>query len=244
MDATDLTPETTPSLASLETAVCEAMRRHVPEGGPFAKRLDRGSVPFEQCAAALAFDLGERYAFATLTEFHIYDKAQQPIIDRLTDFAQNMPTILTDSPQLVFYGPPGTGKDHLLAALLKIALYRHRLTVRWFDGGELFDAFYVALKADDGAELVKLHKELHRPQILAISDPQPPSGNLSESQVRRFRDLVDARYRRGLATWLTTNVDSAKMAAGIFTRPVWERLRESAAVIECDWPSYRESRKD
>lgn len=226
-----------PSLQNLESAVCDYLTKQ--EAGtvdPYSRRLE-GDVGHD--LAKLGHRIGHRYVHATLKGFEVYDDKQRATIERLTRFAENMPDCLRQSGGLLLYGPPGTGKDHLLAALLKIAIAKHKLTALWYDGGELFDEFYLAIKNDDDS-LRDLQIKLRKPHILAISDPQPPQGPLSDSQIRRLRDLIDARYRAGVSTWMTTNLDSREDTVTILTDPVRQRLKEGSAVIDCNWPSYRE----
>ncbi len=187
----------------------------------------------------LAKRLGARYLNASFGNYEIYHEKQQAVFDRLMEFARKMPEHLAGSGGLMLFGDPGTGKDHLLAALLKVAIGGHGLTVEWFDGGSLFDAFYSAIKSDDDG-LKDLTKSLCKPHILAISDPQPPAGELSDSQIRRLRDVIDRRYRAGLSTWITTNIDNREDAERLLTAPLMQRIKEGSAKILCDWPTYRE----
>jgi len=208
---------------------------------PFADRIaanDRGHAIVDLCRS-----LGRRYAQCTLSTYEIYDPKQKAVIDRLRYFAEEMPEFLETSGGLLLFGNPGTGKDHLIAALLKLAIAKHGLTVAWWDAGALFDELYFAIKADDEAPLKSTLKMLRRPHVLAISDPQPPQGSLSDAQLRRLRDLIDWRYRAGLSTWLTTNLDNREHAEKLLTAPVMQRVKEASGVILCDWPSYRERRK-
>jgi len=187
--------------------------------------------------------LGFRYQHATLENFELYDDRQREVMARLGKFAESMPDHLKGGGGLMLFGDPGTGKDHLVAALLKLAVMLHRLSVLWFDGGDLYDQIHLALQTDGDSEWRKLSDSLRNPHVLAISDPQPPQGALSPQQVRRLRDIIDKRYRAGKSTWLTTNIDQREFAEQLFTRPVMERMKEGSGTILCDWSSYRTRRK-
>lgn len=225
-----------------ESEVCEWLRqRGFIVACPFETRLPvaaRGQVLVD-----LIQRLGFRYREATLENYEVYDAKQKEVVARMARFAESMPDHLKGGGGLMLFGDPGTGKDHLLAALLKLAITLHGLQVLWFDGGDLFDRIHLAVQADGDAEWRKLASELRKPHVLAISDPQPPQGSLSPQQVRRLRDIIDKRYRDGNSTWMTTNIDQREYAEQLFTRPVMERMREASATILCDWPSYRGRRK-
>lgn len=193
--------------------------------------------------AALVKRLGFRYCNATLENYEVYDDRQRQVLGRLGRFAETMPEHLKGGGGLLLCGDPGTGKDHLIAALLKLAVSLHGLAVEWFDGGDLFDKIHAAMREDDGEAWRRLSSELQKPHILALSDPQPPQDALSPAQVRRLRDMIDKRYRAGKSTWLTTNVDQKDYAEQLLTKPVMDRLKESSGSILCDWPSYRARRK-
>lgn len=229
-------------LQRLENAVYDFFqKKNAGTINPFDKKLDE--LERNSCLERLGNRLGFRYAKATLNNFAVNCDQQRKVIDRLKVFQREMPKHLQNSGGLLLYGPPGTGKDHLLAALLKIAVAGHSLSVEWFDGGELFDEIYFAIKSDSETPLKELGKRMRKPHILAISDPQPPQGELSDSQIRRLRDVIDARYRAGLSTWITTNLDKRPDAVAILTEPVLQRLKEGSGIIDCNWQSYRETVK-
>src|SRR5262245_15360443 len=86
----------------------------------------------------------------------------------------------------------------------------------------------------------KMFRDLSRPQILAISDPVPPAGELKAWRVECLYRLIDRRYRQLKSTWMTINATSPEDAEQNLSSPVWDRLQELAVLVPCFWPSYRE----
>ena len=224
-------------LASAERGICSFLDRldeQLPN--PLAKRLS----PQERGAEleTLVRKLGHRYVWATLGNFEVYDeKAQRPVLDCLKAFARNMPERIAGGAGLILFGPTGCGKDHLLAALLKIAVAKHGFTAHWCDGVKLFAESRYAIGEDNEHALLR---KLTTPQILALSDPVPPTGALTQFQACLLRDMVDQRYRAGLSTWLLTNLDQREAAEAALTGPLLSRLRHNSLQLLCDWGSYRD----
>lgn len=230
------------AVAATEAEICEWLTSQgLLRPCPFETRLSKSDRTKE--LKRIVQRLGRRYEMATLQNFEVYDERQAEAVNRLSAFAAEMPTHLMGGGGLLLFGDPGTGKDHLLAACLKLAVALHSLSVEWYDGGELFDALAEAARDERPDELRKLQKSLHAPHILALSDPQPPKGDLSGPQIRRVRDIIDRRYRDGKSTWLTTNLDRTEDAAALLTTPVLQRLKEGTGQVLCSWPAYRDRRK-
>ena len=226
-------------MARLERDICEFLDRTGDSAGPLDDRLattqDRGNY-----LRAVHRAIGPRYRHCTLDNFEVYDDKQRAAMTEVRHFAENMPEEMADGGGLILLGRPGTGKDHLAAALAKIAVGRHHLRTRWFDGGSLFDDILAAVRSDTWLDL---KERLTEPHVLIVSDPNPPRGGLSDAQVRSFRNVIDARYRAMLPTWLTLNVDTREAADKMFAACTMERLLHGATQVNCDWPSYRERKK-
>src|SRR5262249_52794356 len=147
-------------------------------------------------AKKLSLRMGARYApgVVSLDNYLVEHPGQQQTLNKVKAIAARLPDAVVHGENIVLYGTPGTGKDHLLAALLYIAI-ENDIRVSWFNGDTLQrkQDIDVALFRADGAS------------ILAISDPMPPADEPCERAVNALFRLVDARYRHQHPTWLTVN---------------------------------------
>jgi len=212
--------------------ICKSLSGDRPH--PLDDRIDPRQV--EYTANALMAQVGLRYAEAKLSNYRIYDQRQETAVSRLRDFAQHMPERMRDGSGLLLYGSPGTGKDHLLAALMLGAIRSYGFKVVFRDGMALFAEARKAI--NDHAE-DELRRKLCEPHILALSDPLPPVGVLTDYQSAFIRDIIDKRYRSMLPTWITTNVDRSEDLKAKLTLPVYERVIQNSLTVFCDWESYR-----
>ncbi len=206
---------------------------------PWRKRLSKADAEIELHRLGQA--LGPRYWRCTLGNYEIYDQRQAAVLDRLRAFAADMPGRLKNGGGLLLLGGIGCGKDHLAAALLKLAIVKHGLTVMWVDGSDLLNQFHEAVKGD---WLPKLQANLDRPSILYVADIVPTRGAMTDAGLRRLRDTIDKRYKRTVSTWCSTNLDTRADAEAILTKPLLDRLRHNSEQIFCEWQSYRQRNQD
>lgn len=194
----------------------------------------------------LVKEIGCRYDDCRVSTFERYHPAQAESLRKVADYCANMPANVTEGVPVLLFGPCGTGKDHLLAAMMHAAIVNFGLSVAWRNGldlyGEIRDRMDIPEKRESS-----LIKELSGPAVLAISDPLPPTVELSRQQTGGLSDfmaafllrVVDSRYRQRKPTWMTMNVasdDDAKKRIGV---ALVDRLSERALALHCDWPSYR-----
>lgn len=180
---------------------------------------------------------GTRYESAQLDTFAVYDERQRAALDRVRKFCERMPSHFHDGRGLVLFGPCGTGKDHLLVASLRCAVFKHGYKPRWVNGMELFGELRDSI-GEDRSERDVLRRYVEA-DILAISDPLPPFGGLTEYQASMLFRIIDGRYSRMLPTWATVNVRDGKEAVDRMGAQIVDRLRDGAVQVECNWPSYR-----
>lgn len=188
----------------------------------------------------LAASRGKRYGQCSLANYDCQHDGQEQARGLLRGYCEQMLANVQDGAGVVLYGPPGTGKDHFMAALMRAAIVRYGLRVRWMNGmdlfGELRDRISEEQRESDWV------RGMAHPQVLAISDPLPPAGVLSEHQVTMLFRAIDRRYSERKPTWITMNVKDKEEAEKRMSAQLVQRLMDNSLVVFCNWPSYRKSR--
>jgi DNA replication protein DnaC len=187
--------------------------------------------------------LGKRYADCKLSTFVLSedeaDKRQQmKVVDSLRSYAEQMPKHIGSGKGIILFGPKGTGKDHLLSAMMAHACWLN-FGVAWRNGMDLYAERRDAISAERLER--DLIQDMTQPDVLAISDPVPPSGVLTEGQMEFLFRIVDARYRQCKPIWVTANFMEGKEAETRIGPQVVDRLRDGALALHCNWTSYRKA---
>lgn len=142
---------------------------------------------------------------------------------------------------LMLYGPRGTGKDHLLVATAYHVIKEVGLQVHWENGVDLFAEVRRAVGNESKHSVESIVRMLAWRDVLAISDPVPPSGALTEFQQEFLVRVIDRRYSNRLPTWITVNVNNRGELDARLSAPIADRLIEGATTMYCNWPTYRKT---
>lgn len=186
--------------------------------------------------------VGRRYVECTLDNYEATDAKQRSVLDRLRVYAEQLPKHVSAGHGLILYGPVGTGKDHLMAALLRIVASRGIAYYRWVSGLDLHGRMRDRISRRElDCNEEALIREFTSSGVLALSDPIPPEGKLSDFNIQTLYRIIDARYRDCLPTWVTINVKTSEETSDLLSAPIFDRLRHDSLALFCDWPSYRKS---
>jgi DNA replication protein DnaC len=179
---------------------------------------------------------GSRYYECRLANYEAKTDSQKAVVELLQEYVKNIMDNIRDGVNIVLIGPAGTGKDHLLMAMARAAIVYDR-SIDWRNGTSLWVEFRCAIGGDETeAQVVR---RLTSPDVLAISDPVPPRGPLTDYQASMLFDVIDSRYSHKRPTWITLNCASRKEAEDRIGAQVIDRLGHGALVLKCNWPSYR-----
>jgi len=184
--------------------------------------------------ADLLGQCGVRYADATFENYEADTELQRMVVASLRHHV-----IACDRHGVLLFGPSGTGKDHLLIALAREAITAGLESICWVNGRDLFGESRDRMDGDQSE--FSLVCKYTAPQVLILSDPEPPIGTVTAHQADLLYRIVDRRNRNLKATWVTMNVVDGKDAEGRLGVKIVDRLRDDALALFCNWPSYRKT---
>lgn len=182
---------------------------------------------------------GRRYVDCTLDSFEVQCDQQSRVVNALREYVE---TDAVDSGEgIVLYGPVGTGKDHLLYAVASQCV-GIEFRVQWVNGQDLFGEIRDRMDSDK-PESAFLDKYAGA-QLLVLSDPLPPFGNLTQHQATMLYRLMDDRASRRWPTFVSINVANDAEADERLGAATWDRMCGGSWKIRCAWPSYRKPVKE
>jgi DNA replication protein DnaC len=206
---------------------------------------------------------GRRYSSARLENFECQTDAQRDAVKKLSDYCGDIDQRIEAGQNVLLLGPVGGGKDHLAFGVCYAAVKAFH-EVLWVNGTTLWLAFRRAISRDykgtgrnvgllddyfqydsslcgDEAAIVD---QLQQVDVLALSDPAPPGGQLSDYQATTLFEIIDSRYSQCRPTILTLNCATRAEAEQRIGQQVIDRLAHDSLNIVCNWPSYRQKQPE
>jgi DNA replication protein DnaC len=188
--------------------------------------------------------IGKRYTRCRLDTFECGGadaEAKRKAVTQCRDYVNNFNAHHEAGRSLVLIGPKGTGKDHLVSAVVReIArrLGRPGLVV-FRDGLSLFAE--VKGSYDSHTSTDAIVEKYTKPVLLAISDPVPPVGALSQHDQSVILRIIDGRYRECLPLAVTVNCSTRAELSERLGPQATDRLFDCAIVVICNWATYRKA---
>ncbi len=195
----------------------------------------------ETCLDYLDRKVGERYRNCTIDGFELVHPSVEHAKALCRNYVTSFRSHFADGRGLVFIGPKGTGKDHLMIAVMRAIIRGYDIQqpgrVRYEDGMKFYRRCRDTFKCDVPEETII--EPLYFPHLLGLSDPIPPSGELSEYEQKVLFALVDQRYRHCRPTAATINVRERDELDRRMGSQIADRLCDRAIVVKCFWKSHR-----
>lgn len=201
----------------------------------------------EQLARRLrcsGLDGNARMLVATFASYRAAAPDQAVVLNACRDFSTG--TDFSSGGGLWLIGPPGTGKTHLGSAMVNHVIrergvqgciHSAREIVRMLRagwGGQRAQSHARGDAAPATEEAVIDH--LGAAELLVIDEIGASMGSDAE-RVQLF-EVIDARYRRFRPTVVLSNLTPEDMRRTLGQRS-YDRLREGASMLHCNWASHR-----
>lgn len=186
---------------------------------------------------------GSRYGTCSLETFDAQTDLQKSALATLRQYCAEIRENLKEGRGVLLYGPRGTGKDHLAMAVCREAI-KADIRVKWQNGMDLFGDIRDMMD-DDGSDSERLFiQRMIQPEVLYISDPLPPVGNLTQFQAAMLFRILDARYSRSKPLVCTINVSGRNELDERIGPQNSDRILHGAIPVWCNWESYRKPARD
>ena len=194
----------------------------------------------ERLVESVQAAIGKRYSDCTFGNYQSTTKDQIKVVSRMAEYADALNSGNRPVSSIVLFGPVGTGKDHLLSVLMLTAA-RNGHSVYHMTGVDIYAKCRDTIDSDRSE--AQLLDEFTAPDVLCISDPIPPWGELTAPQVSFMFRAIDRRYRDNKPTWVSMNSSNSKEATKRMSAQLVDRLKDGAICLACNWKSYRKEQQ-
>jgi DNA replication protein DnaC len=188
-----------------------------------------------------------RYLNATFDSFDAATTAQKAVKAACQTFVQSLQN--GNSGGLWLIGQPGTGKTHMGAAMVRHAIHElglgaamhsvpqlmAMLRARWASSNTPVSFWAVNDCLSTTDDLLDFWGRI---SLLVIDEVGVARG--TDHELETLFQIIDKRYSLELPTVLLSNLKPAELKPVLGDRS-FDRLREGAKQLVCDWPSHRGS---
>jgi DNA replication protein DnaC len=175
-----------------------------------------------------------RYRDATFGTFEAHLPRQRAVLDACRSFAKNF--FRDQGAGLWLIGPAGVGKTHLGCAIAQAVLLQRGQSAVVATAREIIRALRDTWRRGSDATEGERIDRLGNVDLLVLDEIGIGFG--SEGELTQLFDVIDRRYQLRRPTVLLSNLNSAQIKETVGDR-LYERLREGATVMACNWASHR-----
>lgn len=177
-----------------------------------------------------------KYIPCTIREYKPEEPGEIAARRAIVQWVKEYPMPLGAKNGLFLYGAPGTGKTHLACGICNALIREKDVQPLYTSATELMAKAYARMdKRNDESDRPHPFDAPRYAEVLVIDDlgAEKPS----EYALSLFQELIDYRYRQGLPTIYTSNLDIDGIER-LYTGRV-ERLYEACQFLHCDGTSRR-----
>lgn len=183
-----------------------------------------------------------RFQETSFDDFEATAQSQQKVLQACREYAANVE--FDGGVGLWLIGPPGTGKTHLGSAMVRHVIEQRDRAAAIYSGREIIRMLRATWGNKDrtrdwdgrAATEDQLIGDLGHMGLLVIDEIGVGFGSDSE-HVQLF-DVIDLRYKHRRPTVLLSNLPAKGLKEAMGDR-AYDRLREGAQVLACNWESHR-----
>ncbi|WP_235033959.1 ATP-binding protein [Pantoea sp. 18069] len=163
--------------------------------------------------------------------------SQRAVLEACQAFAESVG--LEDSRNLWIIGQPGTGKTHLGSAMVRHFIHERDTAAAIFSAREIVRMLRASWGSrGEGAEEAEgdVIERLGRAGLLVLDEVGV--GFSTDAERVQLFDVIDLRYKLGRPTVVLSNLKASDMKPILGDR-TYDRLREGAKQLVCNWPGSR-----
>lgn len=186
--------------------------------------------------------LAGRFLETGFGDYEATNPAQQKALQTCKDYAATVS--FEGGNGLWLIGPPGTGKTHLGSSMVRYVIEERDRSAGIFSGREIIRMLRSTWgnkergRTWDGRATTEddMIDDLGRMSLLVVDEIGVGFG--SESEHVQLFDVIDLRYKYRRPTVLLSNLPAKGLKEAMGDR-AYDRLREGAQVLPCNWDSHR-----
>lgn len=175
-----------------------------------------------------------RFEAATLESFQAETPQQRAVLRSCREYVENFDQ--SSGAGLFLIGPPGTGKTHLGCAMTSAIVRKHLCSGMVTSASNAVRSIRETWRRDaDRSETAAIEDMAHR-GVLVLDEVG--AGFDTDAARAQLFEVIDLRYAWKVPTIVLSNLSMPKLRDALGDRS-YDRLREGASVLVCDWPSHR-----
>lgn len=229
--------EATHMFASHWTA-CRACERELEEvqRSRDEERARRELVDRKQALMGESGVMG-RYLTASLDTYETKTEEQRRLVQACREYAAAFHR--DQGGGLWLIGPPGTGKTHLGCAIVRAVIEQHARGARIVSARDIIRRLRDTWRRGSEETEAAVIDEYGCVSLLVLDEVGAGFG--TDAEQLQMLDVLDRRYTLKRPTILLSNLNPPMLRAALGER-AYDRLREDAKVLVCNWPSHRRAR--